>query len=94
MLPRGGGPDGKAPIVIAKGTVVDYHLYSMHRREDFFGSDATEFKPERWEDLKPGWNFLPFNAGPRGCLGRKSLNISPFDMALMHAPRNSCIYAG
>ena len=44
----------------------------MHRREDLYGSDAAEFRPERWETIRPGWEYLPFNGGPRICLGRKS----------------------
>jgi cytochrome P450 len=43
----------------------------MHRREDFYGPDAQEFKPERWEKLRPGWEYLPFNGGPRICLGQQ-----------------------
>jgi cytochrome P450 len=43
----------------------------MHRREDFFGADALEFKPERWENLRPGWEYLPFNGGPRICVGQQ-----------------------
>ncbi len=43
----------------------------MHRRKDIFGPDADEFKPERWEsDLRPGWGYLPFNGGPRICVGQ------------------------
>ena len=42
----------------------------MHRRKDFYGEDAEEFKPERWETLRPGWEYLPFNGGPRICIGR------------------------
>lgn len=45
----------------------------MHRRTDIYGPDALEFKPERWETLRPGWGYLPFNGGPRICLGRMSL---------------------
>ena len=47
----------------------------MQRRKDIYGLDADEFRPERWEDdalvsnkaLK--WAYLPFNGGPRVCLG-------------------------
>ena len=45
----------------------------MHRRTDFYGLDAEEFRPERWEDgqLKPRWEYLPFNGGPRICIGQQ-----------------------
>lgn len=59
----------------------------MHRREEFFGSDAHEFRPERWESLRPGWEFLPFNGGPRICPGQKlALTESSYIVArLLHA---------
>jgi cytochrome P450 len=71
ILPVGGGADGRSPIFVKKGTPVFYNLYAMHRRPDIYGNDAEEFVPERWEGLRPGWGFLPFNGGPRICLGRK-----------------------
>jgi cytochrome P450 len=43
----------------------------MHRREDIYGPDASEYRPERWETLRPGWEYLPFNGGPRICLGQQ-----------------------
>lgn len=45
----------------------------MHRRVDFYGPDAEEFRPERWEDgkLQPRWGYLPFNGGPRICIGQR-----------------------
>jgi len=67
VLPLGGGPDGTAPLLVRKGTIISYVPYVMHRRKDFFGEDADEFKPERWEHLRPGWEYLPFNGGPRIC---------------------------
>ncbi|KAK5944928.1 hypothetical protein PMZ80_002130 [Knufia obscura] len=70
VLPVGGGPDGKSPMFVPKGTPVGYSVWSMHRRKDFFGEDALEFKPERWETLRPGWEYLPFNGGPRICIGQ------------------------
>jgi cytochrome P450 len=70
-LPVGGGPDGTHPILVMKGTQIYYSVYSMHRREEFFGDQPEEYIPERWLSLKPKWEFLPFNGGPRICLGRK-----------------------
>lgn len=69
-LPRGGGADGQSPIFVQKGQMVIWVLYSMHRRKDFWGQDAEEFRPERWEGLLPGFHFLPFNGGPRICPGK------------------------
>jgi cytochrome P450 len=51
----------------------------MHRRKDFYGEDAEEFRPERWLDdpatgkkgLRTGWEYLPFNGGARICLGQQ-----------------------
>jgi cytochrome P450 len=63
VLPLGGGPDEKSPILIKKGQYVAYHVWSMHRRTDFYGDDALEFRPERWESLRPGWyvcSYSPF----------------------------------
>jgi cytochrome P450 len=72
-LPRGGGPDGKGPIFVKKNTVIPFSLYSMHRRTDIWGSDAEEFRPERWEENASSrtWEYIPFNGGPRICLGRE-----------------------
>lgn len=77
-LPLGGGPDQQSPIFVPKGCYMGWNLYSIHRRKDIYGEDAEEFKPERWLDegekkgIRPGWGFLPFNGGPRICIGRKS----------------------
>ena len=75
-LPRGGGRNGNLPLFIPKGEIVGWSLYTMHRRKDIFGEDAEDFRPERWLDaknetpLRPGWAYLPFNGGPRVCIGR------------------------
>ena len=58
-LPTGGGPDGKSPIAVRKGTIVLYSVYIMQRRKDLWGEDALEFKPERWEKRYPAWQWLP-----------------------------------
>jgi len=74
ILPIGGGPDGKSPLFVAKDRVLVWHAYAMHRRKDYYGEDAEEFRPERWlgeKGLRPGWEYLPFNGGPRICLGQQ-----------------------
>ncbi|KIX00684.1 uncharacterized protein Z518_09749 [Rhinocladiella mackenziei CBS 650.93] len=70
-LPRGGGPDGTAPLYVRKGQEVNYVVHIMHHREDIWGADADEFNPDRWVGRKAGWEFLPFNGGPRICLGQQ-----------------------
>ncbi|KAI4214642.1 MAG: hypothetical protein LQ351_002715 [Letrouitia transgressa] len=70
-LPRGGGPKGDQPMFVQKGQMIIWVIYSMHRREDLWGSDAAAFKPERWDGLQAGFNFLPFNGGPRICPGQQ-----------------------
>ncbi|KAH7268508.1 cytochrome P450 [Fusarium solani] len=70
-LPRGGGKDGNSPIFIPKGSSTDFSVHVMHRRKDIWGPDADEFKPERWEGRKVGWEYLPFNGGPRICIGQQ-----------------------
>ena len=58
VLPLGGGLDGKSPLFIPAKTIVLYTVYNMHRRKDLYGADADEFRPERWERLRPGWVYL------------------------------------
>lgn len=60
-LPVGGGPDGKSPIFVRKGSSVEYSVHLLHRRKDIWGPDAEEFIPERWENRKVGWEYVPFN---------------------------------
>lgn len=76
FIPSGGGPDGKSPIFVLKGTVVLYSAYAMHRSPDLWGDDSTEFRPERWEGQpKLLSKFVPFGGGPRICPGCKFNNV-------------------
>ncbi|ESZ90657.1 hypothetical protein SBOR_8957 [Sclerotinia borealis F-4128] len=70
-LPCSGGKDGKSKIFIPKGSYTEYSVFVMHRRKDIWGEDADDFRPERWEGKKVGWEFLPFNGGPRVCIGQQ-----------------------
>ena len=74
MLPKGGGPDGIAPIFVRKGGNVVFSQYANARRKNIFGPDAHQFHPKRWEGQECtnpyGWAYFPFNGGPRACLGQ------------------------
>lgn len=86
ILPVGGGPDGTEPVFVPQGTQVGYQVFSMHRRKDIFGEDAEDFVPERWTErnLRPGWGFLPFNGGPRICIGQQfALNLASYIVCRM-----------
>ena len=71
VLPRGGGHEELSPLAVPQGSNTYIAVYSMHRRRDIYGEDADEFKPERWENLHPGWGYVPFGGGPRLCIGRE-----------------------
>ncbi|KAI5115378.1 hypothetical protein M0805_008170 [Coniferiporia weirii] len=70
-------PQGK-PWYVPPCTGVVYSVFMMHRRTDLWGSDAHNFDPNRFLDerlhkyliLNP-FIFLPFNAGPRICIGQQ-----------------------
>lgn len=92
ILPMGGGDDENSPVYVAKGQVVHWSTYTMQRRKDIYGDDAEDFRPERWLDggqnevksLRVGWQFLPFNGGPRICIGRKcSLGLKILSVLLL-----------
>lgn len=70
VLPTGGGASGQAPIFVAEGDHIRISLYALQRQKDIWGKDAEEFRPERWETMKPShWTYLPFGGGPRFCPG-------------------------
>ncbi|ANB15119.1 Dit2p [Sugiyamaella lignohabitans] len=72
ILPRGGGEDESSPVFVKKGTTVSYVVYVMQRTKKYWGEDAEDFRPERWEEGKLHmWDYLPFNGGPRICLGQQ-----------------------
>lgn len=73
-LPKGGGPDGQAPLHVDAGTSVVWSIYALNRSPAYYGDDWAEFRPERWEGLRPAAacpNFMPFGSGPRSCIGQE-----------------------
>lgn len=71
-LPKGGGISGEEPVLVMKGQNVFYSTYAMQRNPAVWGPDAHQFRPQRWFDRAgSGWEYLPFNGGPRICLGQQ-----------------------
>ncbi|KUJ20857.1 cytochrome P450 [Mollisia scopiformis] len=69
VLPSGGGKNGKAPLYVQQGDVVEMNFRCTLRDKEFWGKDADEFRPERWDNLMPTWEYTPFGGGPRICPG-------------------------
>ncbi|KAM7215915.1 putative cytochrome P450 [Rhypophila decipiens] len=67
ILPTGGGDNGKAPVFCAQGDILHCNRYLMHRDPEVWGADAETFRPERWAEARPLWNFVPYGGGPRMC---------------------------
>ncbi|KUI64196.1 Cytochrome P450 52A11 [Cytospora mali] len=51
ILPRGGGPEGRSPIIVRAGATVIWSTYSLNRDPERYGEDWAEFRPERWTSL-------------------------------------------
>ncbi|KAJ6590601.1 cytochrome P450 [Mycena vulgaris] len=67
---------GEKPFCVPARTKCSYSVLLMHRRTDLWGPDAAKYDPDRFLDeryqkyLAPNpYIFLPFNAGPRICMG-------------------------
>lgn len=67
VLPVGGGPDGRSPILVEKGTMIALNIWSLHHDKDIWGEDVNEFRPQRWIDRQLTSEFAPFFRGPRVC---------------------------
>ena len=77
-LPHGGGPDGMQPIGIQKDTPILYSVIHLQRNPQYHAPvsstlpDVETFCPERWNHWTPKpWTYLPFNGGPRICIGQQ-----------------------
>jgi cytochrome P450 len=66
------GPDDLGGTKVAKGDLVIFCPYAIHRLPALW-TDPEAFRPERFEpgseEQKNKFAYLPFSAGPRTCLG-------------------------
>ena len=63
-------------LQIPEGGTLCFSPYALGRDPSSWGDAADEFRPERWLDNPTGgapssFCWLPFGAGPRGCLGTR-----------------------
>lgn len=71
IIPCGGGANGDRPLYCRKGDIIEADYRTMMLDPDFWGPDVNDFLPERWERIRPGWEYLPFGGGPRQCPGTR-----------------------
>ena len=71
ILPTGGGLDGTSPLLVRKGDILEIYYRAMHHSKDIWGEDANEYRPDRWNDIRPEWAYTPFGGGPRICPGQR-----------------------
>lgn len=94
-------------LLVPKGVCIWTLIPTLHRDPEIWGSDANEFKPERFANgisgaCKLPQVYVPFGVGPRLCLGRNfalvqmkvviSLIISKFTFSLSPKYRHSPAY--
>lgn len=57
-------------VRVKKGQHIGVNVCVVHRLPEYWGEDALEFKPHRWDSpLKHPYQFIPFQRGSRSCLG-------------------------
>ncbi|KAH7299597.1 hypothetical protein KP509_24G020000 [Ceratopteris richardii] len=61
--------------LIPAGTVIIVPIIAWHQDEQFWGANAKEFHPERFDEgitkaCKVSGAYLPFSFGPRNCIGQ------------------------
>jgi cytochrome P450 len=79
------GFPGQPDITVVAGDAVIYSTLVIQRRRDIYPAASSEFappqvfSPDRWDRWSPPpWTYIPFNGGPRICIGQ---NLALTEMA-------------
>jgi cytochrome P450 len=54
-------------VFVQPGDTIAINFFTLHRDPKLFGPDPETFRPERWAEARPTWEFLPFGGGARHC---------------------------
>ncbi|RXW24956.1 hypothetical protein EST38_g866 [Candolleomyces aberdarensis] len=76
---KDGTVDSKQTLSVCKGDIIHVAVEGFSLDKAFWGHDAWEFNPDRWDNLPeqasklPGLygNTLSFSFGPRSCIGQR-----------------------
>ncbi|KAI0042708.1 cytochrome P450 [Auriscalpium vulgare] len=69
-------------VYVPKGTQLHIPLRTINTREEIWGPDADQFRPERWLNLRnTSFSMMSFIAGPHACIG-KAMSISEMKTVL------------
>ncbi|CAI2198251.1 6706_t:CDS:2, partial [Funneliformis geosporum] len=79
-------------IFIPKNTLIDIPIVTLHRLPSIWGPTVDDFDPKRWSNPSltenvTNYNYMPFGAGIRSCIGNK-LALSEFKILLSMLVRN------
>ena len=68
--------DGKHSLCLPKDAFVWVNFYATFRNKKYFGDDADEFRPSRWENPTKEMQlaYTPFSLGMRNCVGQTLAN--------------------
>lgn len=62
-------------MVLYEDTLIYINLSTLHIHHasptGYFGPNADEYRPDRWEKLKAGRAYIPFKSGPRICIEQR-----------------------
>ncbi|CAN8017830.1 unnamed protein product, partial [Ixodes persulcatus] len=80
---------GDTGITLPKGCTITVPIYAIHRDPSNF-LDPDSFIPERFSEVNAAsvlpYTYLPFGAGPKGCLGM-NLALLAVKLSLLYSLR-------